>query len=688
MPYTYSSTHLLHNAYILSALYSYFRLSISDVEVAKAQIVHLEQRFQLRLETGHAGIPLPYSSMSSNLPVSGVPLQSASSVASVPSLAPFVAPSLQQHQEPPRMGVPHRNPNTAFGNSAAPSAAPTAAGFAGLPVQIQQQARQGQHHQQQQQALNVLLANLAPQAFASSALGQANLQAAIQATLLPAMTTQPQQQQQQQPSAQPKAQVPVLAPSQPAPAPLQQHQNPLALLLTNAMIPQHAACEAAGQQPLYQASLAWPQSQAQTLTSLSPQALSQILLASLQQKQQGVHGLPSLSVSPPTLPVQRPFSSLGAGMMPIAPNGGNAGAVAAAVSASHRISQIPEAASTAETKAEKTMKPSAPNQEKRTASNQEMSRSDSLRTKAEEEAGSALFGFLSALRKNHEEALSKAADEEEALKKTNAEETTNNTDAELDPKEANGAAAKSSNSFASATTNTDTDTKNAALEGAAMKGGKRSTFRTVSSLTDQPSSDASSASASTSKGDSSSDEPQGRAHRVNIKQIGAQFSLPKQCSDISAGIGEGDSPFCTSTSLAPPASVTDCSSGVKTDVSSRGSSENQSSIEGDSEKSSQDSSSRDNSSHGDGSDGSNKMDSTSSGTSSEDDEKDSRKTKVAARRKSHGAASGEPNAKKQKKVQISDFTSKNVADHNTRMAAMYSKMTTIMSPASSEKMDQ
>lgn len=327
--------------------------------------------------------------------------------------------------------------------------------------------------------------------------------------------------------------------------------------------------------------------------------------------------------------------------------------------------------------------------------------SDSPRSKEDEEAGTALFGFLSALRKGHEEALARAnkAEEEEEARRTKANAKTD--EAEVDTPKDSGAS-----SSASSTANTDKDAKNAALEKATKKDAKRRTFRTVSSLTDQPSSDASSASASKESG--SSDELQCPNHGVNIKQIGPSYSLPKQCSDISAGAegdaqgdGEemavGNNPYATAPpSLPPLASVTDLSSGTKTDASSsRGSSSQNDSSLADSDdsassenKSSQDHSSNDNSSHGDGSEvSSNKMDSISS---EDEDEKDSNGAdkQVAAGRKSHrSSSSDEPKAKKQKKVQISEFTSKNVADHNTRMSALHAAKMTTMSPAGVEGKD-
>lgn len=75
-------------------------------------------------------------------------------------------------------------------------------------------------------------------------------------------------------------------------------------------------------------------------------------------------------------------------------------------------------------------------------------------------------------------------------------------------------------------------------------------------------------------------------------------------------------------------------------------------------------------------------------TSSEDeDEKDSKDTdkKVAARKKTHPSiVNNEAEAKKQKKVQISEFTSQNVADHNTRMDALHAAKMTTMSSAGNE----
>ena len=377
-------------------------------------------------------------------------------------------------------------------------------------------------------------------------------------------------------------------------------------------------------------------------------------------------------------------------------------AAALAPSAAHRISPVPPEAQNPTAKPGAKLPPTvippaqvtAPTSEQECQSRSLSRGSDSPRSKEDEEAGTALFGFLSALRKGHEEALAKIkAEEEEEARQAKAK-------AKAGSGEAEAAKDSGASSSASSTANTDKDSKNAALEKATKKNVKRSTFRTVSSLTDQPSSDASSASASKESG--SSDEPQQRSdHRVNIKQIGPPYSLPKQCSDISAGAGEADgqeiavgtNPYATAPTLAPPASVTDLSSGVKTDTSSsRGSSQNDSSL-GDSDesassenKSSQDNSSNDNSSHGDGSEASSK-DTTSS--EDDEDEKDAKGTdkKVAVRRKSHpSSADGEPEAKKQKKVQISEFTSKNVADHNTRMNALHAaKMTTLPSAGNEAK---
>jgi len=377
----------------------------------------------------------------------------------------------------------------------------------------------------------------------------------------------------------------------------------------------------------------------------------------------------------------------------------------------HRISPVPQEPPKSEAKQD-TKPPAAgtavpPAQVTASISEQEgKSRSssrgtDSPRSKEDEEAGTALFGFLSALRKGHEEAVAKAKAEEEEEAKRRAKAKAGSDAAEVDTPKDSGAS-----SSASSTNNTDKDSKNAALEKATKKDAKRSTFRTVSSLTDQPSSDASSASASKESG--SSDELQSPDHGVNIKQIGPPYSLPKQCSDISAGAGEadaqgdgeemvvGNNPYATASSLPPPASVvTDLSSGVKTDTSSsRGSSQNDSSLADSDEsassenKSSQDNSSNDNSSHGDGSEvSSNKMDATSSEDEYEKSCKGADKM-VAARRKSHpSSADGEPKAKKQKKVQISEFTSKNVADHNTRMSALHAAKMTTMSPAGTESKD-
>lgn len=99
-------------------------------------------------------------------------------------------------------------------------------------------------------------------------------------------------------------------------------------------------------------------------------------------------------------------------------------AVAAAAlppSAAHRISPVPTEASKPAIKQEvqlpAAMVPpaqvTAPTSEQEGQSNSSSKGSDSPRSKEGEEAGTALFGFLSALRKGHEEALAKAKAEEE-----------------------------------------------------------------------------------------------------------------------------------------------------------------------------------------------------------------------------------------------------------------------------------
>ena len=46
---------------ILSAFSNTFlRIAIGDINAAEAQLAYLEERFKLRVKTGHAAIPLPF----------------------------------------------------------------------------------------------------------------------------------------------------------------------------------------------------------------------------------------------------------------------------------------------------------------------------------------------------------------------------------------------------------------------------------------------------------------------------------------------------------------------------------------------------------------------------------------------------------------------------------------------------
>lgn len=100
---------------------------------------------------------------------------------------------------------------------------------------------------------------------------------------------------------------------------------------------------------------------------------------------------------------------------------GRCGCCFAPPSAAHRISPVPTEASKPAIKQEvqlpAAMVPpaqvTAPTSEQEGQSNSSSKGSDSPRSKEDEEAGTALFGFLSALRKGHEEALAKAKAEEE-----------------------------------------------------------------------------------------------------------------------------------------------------------------------------------------------------------------------------------------------------------------------------------
>jgi len=386
--------------------------------------------------------------------------------------------------------------------------------------------------------------------------------------------------------------------------------------------------------PPYQTSVAWAQSQAQALQSLSPELLSHALLSTLQQQNKQ----PQVQHAHRAKQNQTPFNY--GSRAPVAPilaqlaqlqtnlgsHSAGRGSIMNANPAASSAGQAPARRASPLGDATPSSAPLPPTKKQ----------PSSPRSKEERDAGTMLFGFLSALRKGHEEAVAKAAQ--------SSNETSN--------------ASSSSSSDSSKPTS---DNKTSSSKEKRNEVPKAVTFRPVSSPTDQPTSHALPSSSTKETSSESTTSPPLSEPSVAIKEIAPNQTLPnKQYPDRY--------------SIPPPASVTDTSSGS----SSAKTLDTSSSSAADSEKneSSNDSESTGSSenittpSNGDGSDSNNE-------TSSDGDEKDTNKATCAA------ASSEPPKKKHKKKTRVGEFTSQNVADHNTRMDAIYQDKMTTMSPASS-----
>ena len=203
-------------------------LSVGDIEMANVQLKHLEERFKLRLETGHPGIPLPYSPLATTLSSSSNSLEGlAGSGALIPpsiaSLVSSVLPNLPnvnqtQMQNMKRQLATATTPNAP--TSTAASGLNTPSGLTGLS-----------QHNQQQSAIALTLSALlngnsaTTAAAAAATAGQvpaAQLSTAtLQAAFLSSLT-----QQSHQPAATAVAQPSIATP----------HNQQAAVILANAIL--------------------------------------------------------------------------------------------------------------------------------------------------------------------------------------------------------------------------------------------------------------------------------------------------------------------------------------------------------------------------------------------------------------------------------------------------------------------
>ena len=278
------------------------------------------------------------------------------------------------------------------------------------------------------------------------------------------------------------------------------------------------------------------------------------------------------------------------------------------------------------------------------------------RTKEDKDAGGMLLGFLSALRKGHEEAMEKARKEEEAeasaahplapvvltgnsavVKKQALSSDSSATqplrcDSRLPPPEGNS------------------DKKHSSSQAGIVVGSfngigcysKRSTLRTTPNLTAQLS-DLSSGFSKASSDINRTDAP-----CIKVRHFKPSYGYLKQCSDLSGADFDNDALSGNSRS-GRAVVVTDSSSSGYTDRPF------DSSV-GDSESSS--SSGNITNSRGDPA---NKNDNASGSVSSDDNDSDN---------KDVGGRTTGPVKKRMRLTPVGEFTSKNVADHNSRMEAL------------------
>lgn len=203
-------------------------LSVGDIEMANVQLKHLEERFKLRLETGHPGIPLPYSPLATTLSSSsnslgGLAGSGALIPPSIASLVSSVLPNLPNVNQ-----IQMQNMNRQLATATTPNA-PTSTAASGLntPSGLTGLSQ----HNQQQSAIALTLSALlngnsaTTAAAAAATAGQvpaAQLSTAtLQAAFLSSLT-----QQLHQPAAAAVAQPSIATP----------HNQQAAVILANAIL--------------------------------------------------------------------------------------------------------------------------------------------------------------------------------------------------------------------------------------------------------------------------------------------------------------------------------------------------------------------------------------------------------------------------------------------------------------------
>ena len=203
-------------------------LSVGDIEMANVQLKHLEERFKLRLETGHPGIPLPYSPLATTLSSSsnslgGLAGSGALIPPSIASLVSSVLPNLPNVNQ-----IQMQNMNRQLATATTPNA-PTSTAASGLntPSGLTGLSQ----HKQQQSAIALTLSALlngnsaTTAAAAAATAGQvpaAQLSTAtLQAAFLSSLT-----QQSHQPAATAVAQPSIATP----------HNQQAAVILANAIL--------------------------------------------------------------------------------------------------------------------------------------------------------------------------------------------------------------------------------------------------------------------------------------------------------------------------------------------------------------------------------------------------------------------------------------------------------------------
>jgi hypothetical protein len=200
-------------------------LSVGDIEMANVQLKHLEERFKLRLETGHPGIPLPYSPLATTLSSSsnslgGLAGSGALIPPSIASLVSSVLPNLPNVNQ-----IQMQNMNRQLATATTPNA-PTSTAASGLntPSGLTGLSQ----HKQQQSAIALTLSALLNGNSATTAAATAGQvpaaqlsTATLQAAFLSSLT-----QQSHQPAATAVAQPSIATP----------HNQQAAVILANAIL--------------------------------------------------------------------------------------------------------------------------------------------------------------------------------------------------------------------------------------------------------------------------------------------------------------------------------------------------------------------------------------------------------------------------------------------------------------------